>query len=155
MKEIWKCIKNYDDYKISNFGRVKSFYNNDCKLLKTPKQHDYKCVCLSKKGINKTFSIHHLVWDHFGSGKRNGKILQVDHIDENKLNNRIDNLQLLSPRENVYKHHKQFHKFIGVYQQGDKYRSRIYKNGKTKHLGCFNNEYDAHLAYQKEKIING
>lgn len=157
MKELWKDIGDYDgDYRISNFGRVHS--NRFDRHLKPCKNRSgYYMVSIK----NKTYYIHKLVWDYFGKSLRNGRLLQIDHIDNNKLNNRIDNLQLLSSRENVSKHHlttDKTSKYTGVCwdKYNNKWISYIYKRGKSKTIGRFINEKDAHISYQQElnKINN-
>ncbi len=155
MQEIFKDIQGYEGlYQVSNFGRVKSFKRNNSKTLKNCiDTNGYYFVNIYKNRIPKKIQIAHLVWDHFGNGKRNGRVLQVDHIDNNKLNNRIDNLQLLSARDNVSKGYIQngniTSEYTGVYKQNKKWIACVCINGKQKYLGSFNNEYDAYLAYQK------
>jgi len=164
--EIWKPIKNYEGlYEVSNHGRVKSLAKEWINGRGLRKKSDsikkisitdrgYKSAILNNNKKRKTFTVHSLVWDHFGDQPRNGLKLQVDHIDNNKLNNRIDNLQLLTQRANISKYHKtQKHTshYTGVHWSKDskKWRSVIGINGKYKHLGYFIDEHDAHLAYQK------
>lgn len=157
MEEIWKDIEGYDGYyQISNFGRVKSFKGKDVRYLKLSIDHGGYYNFTMKKNNNKRKHgyIHRLVWDHFGDSKRNGVTLQVDHLDNNKLNNRIDNLQLLSNRENTSKAYlttNKTSKYTGVswYKRDKCWRSYIQINGKLKWLGSFKTEHEAHLAYQK------
>lgn len=97
------------------------------------------------------YSIHRLVWEHFGDTKRQGN-LQIDHIDNNKQNNHISNLQLLTKRENIHKAviaNKKDSLPLGVSwdKRFNKYRSRIYINGKQKFLGYFDNILKAKEAY--------
>jgi len=157
MKEIWKDIKGYEGhYLISNYGIVKSIKYNKERLLKQGiDTSKYFFVNLSNMNKRDTFRIHILVWDHFGNGKRNGRFLQVDHQDENRLNNHIDNLQLLTPRDNVSKGRMKYDyssKYIGVslHKPTQKWRATIYIDGKSNHLGLFINEFSAHLQYQKK-----
>jgi len=167
LDEIWKPIKGFEKlYSISNFGRLKSLersgitingirhYRKEIiKKLFVGTQGYYKCT-LYKDSKYSTVKIHILVWDHFGDSPRNGHELHVDHIDENKLNNHIDNLQLLTPRENTSKYYgtkKHTSKYTGVcLKKGiNKFSSSISVKGKKKHLGYFKSEYRAHLAYHK------
>lgn len=164
LKEEWKPIKNYEDrYEISNFGKIKSLYYKRKKiqnLLKnTVNNTGYYQITLYGNIKKTSFKIHHLVYDHFGEKKRNGRILQIDHKDGNKLNNRIDNLHLLTARENSVKYFKkQKHSscYVGVTWNivVMKWIARISINGKTKHLGCFKNEYEAYCEYQKAHIVD-
>lgn len=91
--EIWKGINGYEGlYQVSNLGRVKS----KRKILK-PINGEYLKVGLSKNGVQKTLYIHRLVAETF-LGRSN---LQVNHKDENKHNNYVDNLEWISFKENM------------------------------------------------------
>ena len=102
MKEQWKSVKDYENYQVSNFGRVKRLGNNKNKkekLLKPQKNNNgYLHVGLSKNGIKKTFRINRLVYSTFVGDIPDG--LEVNHIDENKENNKVDNLNLMTSKEN-------------------------------------------------------
>lgn len=114
-QEIWKDIKGYEGlYKISNFGRVKSlerysskYFNNltkriNAKKIKgkilTSKKGKYLFVMLSKNGKYKTKSIHRLVAEAFIDNPNNYNC--VNHIDGNKYNNSINNLEWCSVSQN-------------------------------------------------------
>lgn len=174
MKEIFKPIKNYEGlYEISNLGRVKSFerkvkvgygafrLKSETVLRLIMDKGGYLTVNLYGDGRQKSFKIHHLVWDNFRNRKRNGLILQIDHIDGNKKNNKIDNLQLLSLRENISKGFMQNGKKTSLYtgvcwlKKLKKWRAQIRIKGERKYLGCFKNEKTASQAYQKvlKKLI--
>jgi len=160
VKEIWKDIKDYEGmFQVSNYGRVKSFKNKGNKILKgnidgTGYTNVNLSKCDSKGYIQKIYKIHTLVWDYFGSSKRNGIKLQVDHIDENKLNNHINNLQLLSQRENLSKGWKKYDKsskYTGVCwnKKTKKWMGYIQIEGKQ-YVKYFDNEIDAHNTYQEK-----
>jgi len=166
IKEIFKPVKGYESlYEISNLGRIKSlakewkFGNGSINskpetFMKPAIARGYKKVVLYNKGKYKTVKVHTLVWDAFGSEPRNGMKLEVDHIDENKLNNRIDNLQLLTQRQNVSKGYLQREKtseYTGVSwnKRRKKWVAMIHIAGKTKNLGSFNCEEAAMIAYQE------
>lgn len=102
MKEIWKDIPNYEGlYQISSLGRVKSLNYNRTKqekILKQAKDYDgYHLVSLSKNGKHLTMKVHRLVAQAF-LGNSN---LQINHIDENKSNNKISNLEYCTPSYNT------------------------------------------------------
>lgn len=87
----WKNIKNYDDYKISNYGDIFSVKSNQ--MLEPVKNHEnYCCVKLISNYKRKSFPIHRLVYETFTSGIILNDKNIVDHIDGNMLNNHIDNL---------------------------------------------------------------
>lgn len=100
MKEEWRQIQGYEGlYEVSNLGRVKSLerYDKMGRLIKektlNPRKHKkgYLYVGLSKDGIQKKYSIHRLVAIAFIPNPNN--LPQVNHKDENKENNCLDNLE--------------------------------------------------------------
>ena len=95
-KEVWKDIKNYEGlYEVSNFGNVRSLnYNhtNKIKILKPHKnQKGYYLVSLCKNGEVKSHSVARLVAMAFISNPNNYP--QVNHKDEDKTNNKVENLE--------------------------------------------------------------
>lgn len=77
---------------------------------------------------------------------------QVDHIDGNGLNNQRDNLRIVSIRQNSQNRHgEKSSLYPGVtwHKRRNVWQAAIYKNGKSVHLGCFSNQYDAFCAYKK------
>lgn len=162
IKEIYKDILNYEGlYQISNLGNVKSLKRLDRlnkpikeKILKqTIDSVGYYYVNLSKNGKQKHKRIHQLVAESFLNHIPNGRKLVVNHKDLNKLNNNIDNLEIVTFRENCnQKHLKSVSKYTGVHwkKQTNKWGASISIKNKKKHLGYFENEYDAHLAYEYE-----
>ena len=97
-KEIWKDIPGYEGiYQISNLGRVKSFYNykrDGNNILKPKIKHGYYQIGLRRNGIRKWHQLHRLIAKAFIPNPNN--LPQINHIDENKLNNSIDNLEWCS-----------------------------------------------------------
>lgn len=96
--EEWKDIKGYEDhYQISNFGNVRNKSNNN--QLKTRKHSNgYLRFCLSKGGITKDFYAHRLVASAFIDNVLNK--MDVNHIDGNKTNNNVINLEWATRSEN-------------------------------------------------------
>ena len=97
--EIWKEVKGYPDYQISNMGRVKSFKNNSSKLLKMVEgSNGYSRITLqNEKSFN--FRIHILIISHFGIPKPS-PIHQCNHKDGDKSNNWNTNLEWMTPKQN-------------------------------------------------------
>ena len=161
--EIWKDIPNYEGiYQVSNLGRVKSLerkskYRNGFRLIKEKflklikGKRGYLRVSLRKDGVLKIKKVHQLVAMSFLNHKPCGHTLVVDHINANKLDNRLCNLQLISQRKNSTKENRGFSKYVGVgyHKSAKKWRARIRINGKQKYLGLFKNELDAANAYQE------
>src|SRR3989304_4741811 len=101
--EEWKNIINYSKYEISNYGRVKSNIGKS-KILKSFKgKRGYWYIGLNNEYGNQKFAISRLVYAHFGSEEMIDELV-VDHKDEDKNNNYIGNLQLLTNQENINKH---------------------------------------------------
>ena len=121
MYEIWKDIKEYEGlYQVSNLGRVKSLKKYHGKSLRKGaiiKQYltrqNYCKVILSKDKINKNVEVQRLVADAF-LNKEDFKCyptearnlisidkLEVNHIDENKSNNKVENLEWCSRKYNA------------------------------------------------------
>lgn len=153
MKELWKQVYDYKDYFVSNLGRIKSLN----KVLKQQtNEKGYKKVNVRKNKKGKTYRVQVLVWDHFGNKERKLKE-HIDHIDRNKENNSIENLQLLDNRlNNIKRRFKENNssKYMGVHydKYHKKYVSQIRINNKNVHLGKFDNEIDAALCYEKELL---
>jgi hypothetical protein len=92
----WKTVKGYDKYLISDDGRVYSTYSK--RLLKCSlNEHGYHHVELWRKGKGKKFFVHRLVIENFGDEEPKRT---VNHIDGNKINNHISNLEWATHEEN-------------------------------------------------------
>lgn len=90
MEEIWKQID--DRYSVSNLGRVKSNYANKERILKPFPNHDgYLKVDIRHGDYRKSESVHKLVAQAFIPNPDN--LDQVNHKDEDKTNNCVDNLE--------------------------------------------------------------
>ena len=105
VEEIWKDIPEYEGlYQASNLGRIRSLNYWDrgyAKVLKEIRSstNPYLRVNLYKNKKAHTLLIHRLVWAAF-----NGiipKDMQINHIDENTINNSLCNLELVSPKSNA------------------------------------------------------
>lgn len=100
MREEWKNIDGYEGlYQISNFGRVKSLYFNKEKILKLHSSRGYQQITLHLRGEVKTKPVHRLVMETFNPIE-NMSAYDVNHIDEDKMNNRIDNLEWMKHKDN-------------------------------------------------------
>jgi hypothetical protein len=171
--EIWKDIIGFEGlYQISNYGNVKScirYVNSKLvkrvvneKLLSLGKDKDgYLMAILCQDGIRKTVKIHRLVADAF-INKIDGKNI-VNHIDSNKSNNILSNLEWVSSLENNCHSRlkmKTSSKYVGVYfnKKDNNFRSTATIDGKTIILGRFKNEEDAYkirCKFLNENNIQG
>ena len=106
MNEVWKDVVGYEGYyEVSNFGNVRSITRvkrgKQIKPLK--RKHGYLAVQLWGKGGNKrgfkTFSIHRLVAESFIQNPNNYP--EVNHIDEDKANNCVENLEWVTHKQNM------------------------------------------------------
>ena len=176
-EEIWNDIPDYEGvYQVSNLGRVKSLSRKIYKLktnnllytqkeiVKKPKikksKRNYYIVSLFKDGKGKDFSIHQLVAMAFLGHKPCGYKLVVDHINNDPLDNRVENLQIITHRHNLSKDKKnKKSKYTGVswHKGNKKWVAMIDVNGKSTYLGLFTDEHEAYLAYQNKlkEIENG
>jgi len=152
-KEIFKTIPDFSDYMVSDFGTMKSLKFGKERILKpAPDKDGYLQVVLYKNGKGKTLKVHQLMMITFKNYIPNGMNIVIDHENNIKTDNRLDNFQVISQRKNCSKDKKGSSKYNGVswHKRDKKFQSRIYVNGKRKHLGYFNNEIDASNTYQKE-----
>jgi hypothetical protein len=98
MEEIWKDVQGYEDYyQISNFGRIKSKYYNRIRSY-ILNQGGYCTVQLCVKQKRKAFALHRLVAIHFIPNPLN--LPEINHLDFNKENNKINNLEWCTPKQN-------------------------------------------------------
>lgn len=100
-KEIWKQVKGFEDYEISNLGNIRSYNKtSDKHIHKTIKinhtKEGYEVITLSK---TRKYLIHRLVAETFIDNPDNKK--EVNHKDLNKSNNKVSNLEWVSHSENM------------------------------------------------------
>ena len=163
-KEVWKDVPNYEGiYQVSSLGRVKSLKRksvgkhvrivNERILKPATTRKGYLIVVLYNNAKPKTISVHQLVAIAFLSHTQCGMCLIIDHINNIKTDNRVDNLQRVTNRLNSTKDRFRIDntsKFPGVCwdKNRGKWRSGISAKGRTEHLGRFNCEIEASKAYQ-------
>jgi hypothetical protein len=149
------------------------FKYEDDKMYRLDKRNNKWCCSNDLKptpkyiniGINKKmYYLHRLIYKYHNedfdltdSSKNN----QIDHININPLDNRIENLRILTCSENCRNKNKLKNcssKYIGVSwnKQNSKWEAKIRIDGKKKHLGLFDNEQEAREAYKKkyDEIMN-
>lgn len=161
-KKEWRGVVGYENlYVVSNFGEIKSldrkkwngkgFQSIKGKILKQRNDtRGYPFVNLSKNGKIKSTRVHRVVAKAFLSAKegRNGLRREVvDHIDNNKENNLLSNLQIISQRENNTKDRSRRNLPNGVRFKNKKYYSSIKHNLINYHLGVFSTKEEAYRQY--------
>ena len=166
MEEIeeFRDIVGYEGlYQISNFGRVKSLSRyvkcryGSFRLLKEiiliPRLNDrgYLYINLYKNHIKKTHKIHQLVVKRFIC-EYNIKTHVAEHKDNNRLNNKLTNLRIVSQRDNMNNLINQSKYGSGVVKTiNSKFISRIEINGKRVHLGIYVDNTKASQKYLEVK----
>jgi hypothetical protein len=164
VQEIWKDIPGYEGYyQASDLGRIRSldrmmYPPHTKETLRKGKiispsinPKGYNIIGLYKDGKGKYTSVHRLITTTV-LGKSD---LHIDHIDGNKINNRLDNLRYCTVRENNtfrnWDRSKGFSSsFVGVHKSRTPgvWLANIYLNNKSIYLGRFKNEDEAAEAYQ-------
>lgn len=111
MKEVWKDIDNYEGiYQVSNLGNVKTLsrqiwngkgFRTQCEriLKQSDNEWGYNIVTLTKDSKRKPYKVHRLVAQAFIPNPENKE--QVNHIDGNKKNNNVQNLEWNTRQENI------------------------------------------------------
>ena len=125
MDEIWKPIDGFEEnYEVSNLGRVKSLPKTGMfvsgryacvRFLGGRSKNKYLQVQLWKEGKCKAPGVHTLVLQAFKPTKRKG--VQCNHKDGNPHNNRVDNLEWNTPKENI---HHAFRTGLCNHRRGEK-----------------------------------
>ena len=107
-KEEWKQLKESSNYLVSNTGKIKSLNYKRLGIEKELKQtindRGYPCVFISKNGKYKKILIHQAVAKAFIPNPENKP--QVNHIDGDKTNNNVNNLEWCTASENIKQAYK-------------------------------------------------
>ncbi len=150
--EKFRIITEYPNYSVSNLGSVKN--NLTGRILKQCDDKDgYKIVRLSKDCKMKTIKVHRLVAFAFIPNPLNKNI--IDHLNNLKDDNRIENLRWVTQQENCYNQSLKSCNTSGIkgvhwYKSNSKWGARITYNNKVIFLGLFENKEDAIIARSKK-----
>lgn len=103
MEEIWKKVEGHPRYEVSNLGRIRAIYIRGIKRNKILKpkltKKGYLEASLYKEGGHKSFALHRLVAEAFIPNPNNYPT--INHMDGNKQNNNISNLEWCTYKENI------------------------------------------------------
>jgi len=94
---VWKKIKDNSNYSVSTDGNIRN--DNTGRILKYYVRNGYKSITLSKNNTKKTYNIHTIVAENF-LDKPSPKHI-VNHKNEDKLDNNLENLEYVTYRENT------------------------------------------------------
>lgn len=127
-EEVWKPVVGYENlYEVSNLGRVRTIPKKGFNKQVTRKtgldvRTGYTTIMLRKNNVLRTKRIHSLVVEAFLGIKTNKKLV-ANHINGNKRDNRLENLELISQKENI---HHAFNLGLVTITTGDaRYNSKI------------------------------
>ena len=146
--EVWRSIKNYDNYVVSSFGRVKNTKTG--KVLKASDNgHGYLIIDLYENAIRKSYQVHRLVANAFINNPDDKNC--VDHKDNNPQNNHISNLRFATNKENQHNsklsnNNTSGYKGVCWQKRVKKWRAQIVIDGIHVHIGLFDNLEDAKTA---------
>lgn len=150
--EYWRSISNYENYQVSSCGRVRN--TKTYKILKQDlKENGYKDVQLYKNGKPKHYRVNRLVACEFIDNPHNKPL--VDHIDNNKLNNNVNNLRWVDYSENGRNQKRRIdnssgYKGVSYHKRSKKYQSYIICNGIRYNLGYFKDPKEAGRKYDEK-----
>ncbi len=140
-EEVWKPVLGFEGlYEISSHGKVRKGNGKPFNIHKNP--CGYYTAALRKNGKVYPRLVHRMVVESFICKE----FEQVDHIDGRKGNNLLSNLRPCTQRENMLYHYKR--EFPGTFREKDKWRASISVKNEMVHLGTFETEVDAFMAYK-------
>jgi hypothetical protein len=154
--EQWNAHPVYSNYLISSHGKVMNAQRG--KELKSFNDGGtgYLQVVLSINGQKKQKKVHQLVAETFLTPTAEG--LQVNHINEIKTDNRLTNLEYITPRANKQHSRKKdcYSQYTGVTycKKKNRYKAQIYVNRKNIYLGYYDSPEEAYATYKAYCITN-
>jgi len=150
-KEIWKTIRNFPDYMISNMGRIKGLKSTNRwksgRILESQKKRGYLVVGLTNDYGRKRILIHRLVYENFI--KLIKLDMEINHIDGDKKNNCVVNLEEVTPSENIRKAID-----IGLIKKGEEYHASKLKDIDIKLILIITNSEEYKLGKINQEVIS-
>lgn len=156
--EIWKPVLEFEGrYEVSNMGNVRGIKKG--KLLSPTLRFGYPRVSLLlPNGKKKNAVVHRLVLEAF-IGKSD---LTTDHINSIKTDNRLENLEYVSIRENQHRKCSKVNDFVGTYfnKLNNKWKVQICVLNKRIWLGQYDTREEARKVYREafekyETLVHG
>lgn len=150
---------NIEATKCGKIRRIKVDWtkSNSIKLgeidfLKLKLNNGYRCIGVQVRNIKaKKLLVHQIIASIFLNHQIDGLKLVIDHINSIKIDNRIDNLRIISNRENISKElaiKSGLPTGVSVIKNKNRFKSEIFINGEKIYLGCFKDINTASQAYQ-------
>lgn len=142
LSNTWKDVKGYEgSYLVNAQGEVKSIkFSQEKVLSQTVSSNKYKNVTLRGSKVE-CRTVHSIVAEAFLGLDRSSRALVVDHVNNNPMDNRVANLQLISQRENCTKDKHRMNKsskYVGVSKNSKgKFYSHIRFSGVKLALGTY------------------
>ncbi len=140
--EEWRIIKQFPNYSISNFGNVKN--NKTNRIMKLSIKSGYYHVSLTNENCRKGCKVHRLVALAFIQNLENKT--DVNHIDKNKLNNNVSNLNWMTRKENNQ------HKLNGLVYTSNKNKAIVRMNMDEDILQIYDSIEDAGIWAFENKL---
>lgn len=137
-------------------------YQNDTLIWKDPPHNEFligepagrlsSCGYMYTEIFDTDFRLHRLIWVYHNGDIPDGML--IDHIDGDKLNNAIGNLRLATTSQNrhnmgAYKGSVSRFKGVAWHKKNSKWRVQIRIDGKVQHIGYYEDEREAAIAYDK------
>lgn len=158
---VWKDALGYEGlYQVSNTGKIKSLFRYKKELKPNITRGGYATVELFKDKKSKRLLIHRIVAFAFIENASN--LPQVNHIDENKLNNNVENLEWQTAKENMNYGTRLERQIKNTDFSKNIYKENARKNGKVvsksvlqfDKMGNFLNRYDSGKEASKKTNLN-
>lgn len=161
--ENWVTVRGFDDYEVSDLGNLRKKelrrplknggigFSREKVMKPNITSRGYCQVSIMRNKQRYCKLIHRLVYESFNEIEDLGTKYSIDHINGDKLDNRLCNLRYVTHRENVASYWAGKRSIpSGVYESSNgKYVARANVNGKNRHIGYFDNPLDAHNAYKE------
>jgi hypothetical protein len=151
--EFIECEIDGVELRVYACGKIESFYRNcywhEIGFIRKNSNHTYERVCVELN--NKKYAVSRIIYHVFCNEEFDidNPLQEIDHINQNPLDNRIENLRVVSHTQNVW--NRNYGKGVSYKININKWIARITVNKRTIHLGSFATEDEAKQAYLSAK----